>query len=314
MVVTDGAAGNERQAVALSAAIGELPRVRRLALAPPWRWFAPHLRLAAWHALPRPLRSELEAAPPALVIGCGRAAALATAVIRRRVGAYAVQILDPRAPLAAWDLVVAPAHDGLAGDNVVTTIGALNAVTPARLAAAALEHAALAALPRPRTAVLVGGPTAAARIDAAYVADLLQRLAAWRARDGGSFLVSASRRTPAAIVEALRAVAGAEDRVYTGARDGANPYLGFLAHADRIVVTPDSVNLLSEACATGKPVYCHVREPVRGKLAAFHRALRDTGRVRPLELEPVAFTPTPLRETESVAAEVLRRYAAARRR
>ncbi len=313
LVVTDGAAGNERQARALAAAMGLAPRVERVALAWPWSWLAPHLRLGAWRALPRDLRGAVEAEKPALVIGCGRAAALASAVIRARTGAYAVQILDPRASPDAWDLIIAPAHDALVGDNVLTTIGALNTITPARLAAAAIEYAELAALPQPRTAVLFGGTTRAQRLDAAYVSDLLQRLARWRARDGGSFLATTSRRTPIGVAETLRASATPVDRVYTGADEGPNPYLGFLAHADRIVVTPDSVNLVSEACATGKPVYCFVREPVRGKLAAFHRVLLDTNRLRLLDFEIPEWVPVPLRETQAVGEEVLRRYRAARR-
>ena len=308
LVLTDDAAGNERQALALAAAMGVTPRIVRIRLPRPWSWFAPHLKLGAWRALPRALHEELAAGTPALVIGCGRAAALATALVRARTGAFAVQILDPRARLDAWDVVVAPAHDALAGHNVVTTLGALNVITPARLAAAALEHPRLGELPSPRTAVLIGGPTTAAQIDAAYVSDLLQRLTRWRARDGGSFLATTSRRTPPGVAETLRAVAGPNDRVYSGAHDGPNPYLSFLAHAERIVVTPDSVNLLSDACATGKPVYCFAREPVRGKLAAFHRALLDTNRIRPLEAEPQAYTPVPLRETQAVADEVLRRF------
>ncbi len=35
---------------------------------------------------------------------------------------------------------------------------------------------------------------------------------------------------------------------------GKNPYLAMLAAADAIVVTADSVNMVGEACATGKPV------------------------------------------------------------
>ncbi|HVF36104.1 MAG TPA: mitochondrial fission ELM1 family protein [Candidatus Saccharimonadia bacterium] len=310
LVVTDGAAGNERQALALAAAMGLAPRVHRIGLLPPWSWLAPHLRIGGWHALPRALRDPVDAEPPQLAIGCGRTGALATALIRARHGSYAVQILDPRASLDAWDLVVAPAHDALAGDNVVTTIGALNSITPARLAAAALEHAELAQLPQPRTAVLVGGSTSTVRVDAGYAADLLQRLSRWRAREGGSFLVTTSRRTSPGVAETLRATASESDRIYSGEHEHANPYLGFLAHADRIVVTPDSVNLISEACATGKPVYCLVREPVRGKLAAFHRALLDTGRLRPLDFEAPPWTPVPLRETDAVAEQVWRRFRA----
>ena len=37
--------------------------------------------------------------------------------------------------------------------------------------------------------------------------------------------------------------------------DPDNPYLGFLALADRIIVTSDSMSMLVEATATGKPVF-----------------------------------------------------------
>jgi mitochondrial fission protein ELM1 len=50
--ISDGAAGNERQAVALADAMGLQARRFRLALAPPWSWLAPRLVLGAWSALP----------------------------------------------------------------------------------------------------------------------------------------------------------------------------------------------------------------------------------------------------------------------
>jgi mitochondrial fission protein ELM1 len=91
------------------------------------------------------------------------------------------------------------------------------------------------------------------------------------------------------------------------ARDGPNPYAGLLAHADAIVCTPDSVNMLSEAAATLVPV--HVWEPHRatGRLRTFVDRLQASGRVRALEAGFGAYPVTPLRETARVAAEVRRR-------
>jgi mitochondrial fission protein ELM1 len=77
-----------------------------------------------------------------------------------------------------------------------------------------------------------------------------------------------------------------------------------LGWADRLVVTPDSVNMLSEACAVGCPVHTLVVAPLPEKLERFHRALRDAGQLH--NLNTIAPPPTlPLRETAAIA-ETLR--------
>ena len=68
--------------------------------------------------------------------------------------------------------------------------------------------------------------------------------------------MSASRRTPARYRSRLRArCKGLAALLWLDERDGANPYAGLLAWADRIVYTPDSVNMVSEAAATRAPVF-----------------------------------------------------------
>ena len=318
LLLTDGHAGNRAQARALADAMGLAGDEPALALPAPWRWFAPRSLPGAGRFLPVSARAVLEptrrGAPRdegtySLAIGCGRLGAWATARLRGQL--FTAQILDPRLDPRGWDVVIAPLHDGLAGDNVITTLGALNSVTPARLAAAAIARPEFAGVPSPRTAVLVGGSTRAQRIDAGYIDALLQSLQETHAADGGGFLVTTSRRTGADALAALRVgLAHLPARIWAGERDGPNPYLAFLAHAQRIVVTPDSVNLASEACATGKPVYVHAQEPVRGKLARFHEALIARGHARPLAQFDPAWEAVPLRETQGVAEEVWRRMRA----
>ena len=91
--------------------------------------------------------------------------------------------------------------------------------------------------------------------------------------------------------------------------DGANPYAPALAHADRIVVSPDSVNMVSEAAATTVPVY--VAEPARasGRIAAYLQAMTQRGRIRALGRRPEPFAVQPLRETARVATLVRERLA-----
>ena len=244
-----------------------------------------------------------------MAIGCGRQAALATRLLREH-GSHAVHLLDPRIDPRHWDLVVAPAHDGLCGDNILTTLGSLHPVDDAWLAREAARWPALATLPSPRIVLLVGGPTRHAPLADDGFARLLADLAAQARALGGSLSVVASRRTPAAWRVAIATRdADVPGLRWTGEVDGANPYAGLLAHAGRIVCTPDSVNMLSEAAATLAPVFAWSAGIANGRLGLFLDALRNSGRVRDLDDTLAPFEAEPLRETARVADEVRQRLA-----
>jgi len=306
LVVTDGAAGNERQVQALAAAMRVRTRALRLDVHAPWSWFAPRLTLGARVGLGAPLAPPW----PALALGCGRQAALYTRLLRRASGgrSFVVQILDPRIAPAHFDLVIAPRHDALAGANVIQTLGALHPVDDAWLARGLAEFSTLQQLPRPRTALLIGGPRRGLGLDEAWFDDLLGRVAARVAGEHGSLMIACSRRTPARWRARLTGLLrDGCTHLWCGPGDGVNPYAGYLAAADRLVVTPDSVNMLSEACATGKPVFSLLPPAARGRLVALHAELREQGWLHALD-ENVDFStlqqPPPLRELAVVAGKV----------
>jgi len=154
----------------------------------------------------------------------------------------------------------------------------------------------------------LGGSNRGLQLDEPYWRLLATRLGHWLTRDGGSLLVTTSRRSPDWLREAARAEFSAVPGVqWHGEDDGPNPYAGLLAWADRIVVTPDSVNLLSEACATQAPVFALADDPLRGKLDVFLKEMIGMGRVRAMEAESATWAIVPLREMERVAGEVRRR-------
>ena len=307
--ITDQAAGNQRLALATQVH----GTVRHLQLEPraPWSWLAPRLLLGGRIALP-PAQRALFAPPwPGVTIGCGRAAAVFTRMLRSLSAGrcYTVQILDPRIDPAQWDTVIAPRHDQLHGANVLQPLGSLNPVDDAWLADGRDSCPHFADLPRPRVGVLLGGPRQGIAMGTGYVRQLLARLHARQRDEGGSLLVLTSRRTPPAWIDLFRhALQDVPGLVWAGHDDGSNPYAGVLGWADRLIVTPDSVNMLSEACAVGCPVHTLATSPLPGKIARFHLALRETGRLH--DLDTVATTrPPPLRETAAIAAEVRGRIA-----
>jgi mitochondrial fission protein ELM1 len=243
---------------------------------------------------------------PDLVISCGRKAIGPAREVKRRSGGntFQVYIQNPHIPLRAFDLVVAGAHDRIAGDNVISTRGALHRVTAARLRAAAHEFApSLAKLPRPLTAVLVGGPNGVYRMTPEIMADFADRLAAFASQTGGGLAITPSRRTGAANQSVLRErLAGGGAVIWDGA--GRNPYFGYLALADQIVVTCDSVSMVSEACATGKPVHVFDLPGGNAKFKRFHALLRNKGITRPFTGTAAHWTYPPFDDTARIGAEI----------
>ena len=301
-ILSEGYAGLQAQALGLAEAAGLEPEMRVLAPRAPWRWVTASLWPAPLAAVADAIRAPL----PELVIGCGGVAAAVGAALRRG-GRPVVQVQHPRMDPRRFDLVVVNRHDGLTGPNVVVTRTALHRVTPARLAAEAdVWRPHLAHLKRPLVAVLVGGSNGRFRLDATVAAELAGQLAAMMREDRVGVTVTPSRRTDTAVTRVL-----AEKLVPLGGLvwdgGGDNPYFGMLALADAIVVTMDSVSMISEAVATAAPVMLAKLPGWSRRNSVFTDCLLREGRVREfagrLEMWPV----TPLDDTAEAAAEMCRR-------
>ena len=268
----------------------------------PWSWLPAHRRPPG--LLKFGLEERLPQRWPDLLITCGRRSAPVSAAVRRAAGGrtFTAHIQNPRAPSGCFDLVVPMEHDGLAGPNVMATRTALHRVTPEKLAAAGAEW-------RDRlgdltVAVMLGGRTRSFR----FTRETIDGLASGLAGIDGPVAVTASRRTEASVVDALKArLPGA--RFWDGT--GPNPYLGMLALARHIVVTEDSVSMISEAVSTGKPVHVARMGGGNRRHAQFHASLREDGIARPFDGRLAEWRYEPVDETPRIAAEVRRRMGAA---
>jgi mitochondrial fission protein ELM1 len=276
-VLHDGKPGMASQALGLADATGFPYQEKRLAVRSPWSALPPQLWLGPLHAVRH--NGEALAPPwPDLVIGCGRnTAAVALAIKRAADGdTVAAQVQDPRIGRRIFDLLVVPEHDRLRGPRVLVTRGAVHRVTPQRLTAELLKFPELQALPRPVTAILLGGANRAYRFDLQHLERIGAMIAAAIRQQGGSAVVTPSRRTgPAGIAILQKHLAGLPVTIWDGS--GNNPYYAYLAAADAVLVTADSVSMISEAAATGKPVHIIGLPGGDSKFARFHQAMQAGG-------------------------------------
>jgi hypothetical protein len=210
------------------------------------------------HHIDRARSDALEPPWPDLVLTIGRRPSMVALWIAEQSGGRTRLVLlgKPSGMMERFDLVIAGAETQLPPlPNVLAITLPLMRVDEARIAAAAeVWRARFAALPRPLVAFLIGGPTGPFLYDAAVVERLLAE-ALEVARQGGTAYLTTSRRTPAAVVAALRAVLPAGAVLFEWSPEAAeNPYLGLLGLADGFIVTGDSISMMVEIARLGRPL------------------------------------------------------------
>ncbi len=135
-------------------------------------------------------------------------------------------------------------------------------------------------LVRPFVGVVLGGPNRYYAYSPADVESLTERLRAIVEREQVQLAVVPSRRTPAPVLDRFHQSFGADHFVWDGTGD--NPYIPVLALASHLIVTGDSVSMVSEAAATCKPVYVFPLTEQRSarRFRRFHQSFESAGVTR----------------------------------
>jgi mitochondrial fission protein ELM1 len=299
-VITDGRPGMENQALGLAEEVGGTIVIKRVNPRTLWRWVAPYIRFGKKYCL-RKDSDPLGPPWPELVIASGRHSILPSLFVKEqsRGKTKLVYVQNPSIALALFDAVVCPLHDQIEGPNVIPTVGSLHRIQPERLEKAKKDFAPLfQTLPSPRISILIGGPNKTYTMDREFARTFAHQLLALQKRTGASFLVTPSNRTPPDVIDVLRQELTQDTYLWDGT--GVNPYFALLASADIILVTCDSVCMMTEVCATDKPVYLIPLSGGNTKSRSFHQTLIDRGRVRWWKGEAKVFPVLPFDENAEV--------------
>lgn len=197
---------------------------------------------------------------------------------------------------------------------MVETLTAPSAVTEAAMTQMAQRLAqALPLAGPPFVGVLVGGPSRAHRFGRPEAEELASRLGAFAQAHDATMLVTTSRRTPAGTADAIRrSLPGADHVVFdanagTGLPEGIaadDLFAAILGLAGTLVATNDSVAMLSEAVATGKPVYGWRLPGGKARFERFYEGLVDHGALRWFDGELSSWSYPPLDAAGAIAEEL----------
>ncbi len=303
LVISDGRRGIENQAMGLAEAAARLRSLRiathhishgkTFAALPATMQFAMRQTLKGY---------DLSGVTADIAIGCGRQAIAPLRALKRKYedAIFTVYVQDPGSGVGEFDLVVAPEHDKLSGPNVETMIGSPNRVTEEGILVDTLNFSqTLSEFPMPRAAMLIGGDSKAHRLSKTAHAKHIET-AKDMLEKGFSLLITPSRRTPSFAIKEYQRLESDYDNVWFH-EGGDNPYFAFLGGADYIFVTEESTNMLTEACATGKPVFRLPMDGDAGKFEMLFKSLKTRCGVTHYDGDLDKPDYAPLRETTRIA-------------
>ena len=220
---------------------------------------------------------------------------------------FTVYLKDPKFNRNDIDFIWAPSHDRLVGENVFST-----PTSPHTISGQSLLDARQSAEERfahfdgPMVGLILGGDSKSVTWTQSAAEDFAQQLLSLP--NNATLLMVASRRTPNLLIAELeRALSNRNLWVWDG--NPPNPYTEVLAISDRLVITGDSHNMVSESLATGKPVHVYRPPGLQEKLKVFLDMLEDDNLIESLSMGFDRESADPHDATELIVAEIQRRYA-----
>ena len=272
-LITAYRAGEREQILALAEALGWPFKTMQIAHRK-YAWRSNLLRGTGLSGIDTAASSPLQPPWPDLVISAGMRNEPVCRWVRQQSAGKTriVHIGRPWADPGNFDLVITtPQYRLPQRPNVLQNATTLHRVTPERLLKARQQvESGIMDVSPPFITLIVGGNSGPYTLGRHAAKRLAGQASALAEQKGASLLVTTSSRTSTDVSRELKKSLRVPAQFYEWKKgDADNPYFGYLALADEIIVTGDSISMLSEACATRKPV--HMFDPGAGK----HRMRRQ---------------------------------------
>ena len=237
-----------------------------------------------------------------LVISCGRKSVIPSIFIKKKnKKIFTIHIQDPKVRFNNFDLIVAPEHDELKGENVITSKGAIHYIT--RLEIEKARSYLLDKIQNEKiVSLILGGPNKYYNFSNEELTNIFREIKSSFISQGYKAIIIPSMRTPKRIID-LAINEFLIDGFVVNSVD-KQAYLSSLAIANIIVVTCDSTSMISEAATSGKPIFVAHMQPKRNnyRFKRFYKLFRELGVIRNLGEKIENWTYDNFNEAERIAA------------
>jgi len=239
-----------------------------------------------------------------VIISCGRKSVIPSIHLKNTVKkkVFNIHIQDPKVDLNHFDFIVAPEHDGIEGQNVISTKGAIHYLTESEINENKdYLNSFIKKDERKIWALIMGGPTKHYEYSSENIKGIFENLSNLNKENNFQLVVIPSMRTPKNIIQYAKEYFNENHTVIENVDKKA--YLSALAISEKIVVTCDSSSMISEAALTGKPIYVANISPKKNdkRFQKFRTLFKELNIIRDLGEEVKIWNYQKLDETNRVA-------------
>ena len=239
-----------------------------------------------------------------IIISCGRKSVIPSihlkSISKKKI--FNIHIQDPKVDFKHFDFIVAPEHDAIEGENVISTKGAIHYLTEQEI----FENKEYLNVfikkdDRKIWSLIMGGPTKYYDYSIKNMKNIFTTLYKLLKQYDFQLVVIPSMRTPLKIINYAKEFFGEDHTIIMDVDKKA--YLSALAISENLVVTCDSSSMISEAALTGKPIYvANIKTKKNDKrFQRFRNLFRELNITRNLGEEVEIWNYEKLDETNRVA-------------
>ncbi len=254
-VLDDGRPGNTNQAKAIAHYLGDNSNIQYIPLHFSRLISLPNLLSKVFKAATN-LKEHIDSQPkPDLVISSGRRSALAALQLKKIFPSVKiVQNLRPNLPAKNFDFIVTPVHDNYQYADYQTIISP-NIVNGKQMDKARNQFPEFQ-ITEKIFFIALGGDTKNNIVSGSTLRKFCDNVENIAKNDNIKIYICTSRRTNRKYHEILRERLSSIAKIYFWENTiKHNPYLALLSYANYLAVTQDSISMIGECLATGKPTY-----------------------------------------------------------
>ena len=239
-----------------------------------------------------------------VIISCGRKSVIPSIHLKKTSNkkVFNIHIQDPKVDLNHFDFIVAPEHDNLNGQNVISTKGAIHYLTENEISENKdYLKSFIKNDNRNIWTLIMGGPTKYYDYSTKNIKHIFTSLYKLLKKHDFQLVVIPSMRTPINTIHYAKEFFGENHTIIMDVDKKA--YLSALAISENIIVTCDSSSMISEAALTGKPIYIASILPKKNdkRFRKFIKLFRELNIIRNLGEEVEKWSYQKLNETTRVA-------------